>query len=160
MSSAKTSPMSSSKLQAVVPADPPGVAQRHVEAELGATVVEAVRLLRAEPFASGSVAQVHRADPRGRNRGGREGAARRRRHQGPRGPRAHAGVAAYLESEDPELAQLRPTILVDEFATMMDAAIDLREELSNLQRFQQNFADEPDVVIPDAVPRAVEARRC
>ena len=61
-------------------------------------------------------------------------------------------VAAYLESEDPELAQLRPTVMVAEFATMMDAAIDLRQELSNLQRFRVNFADEHDVVIPTPYP--------
>jgi ubiquinone biosynthesis protein len=35
---------------------------------------------------------------------------------------------------------------------MMDAAIDLREELSNLQRFQANFAEEPDIVIPTPYP--------
>ena len=38
---------------------------------------------------------------------------------------------------------------------MMDAAIDLRQELSNLQRFQANFAEEHDVVIPTPYPRTV-----
>jgi predicted unusual protein kinase regulating ubiquinone biosynthesis (AarF/ABC1/UbiB family) len=57
-------------------------------------------------------------------------------------------LAGYLEAEGQELAQLRPTILVAELATMMAAAIDLRQELSNLQQFQRNFAAEPDVVIP------------
>ena len=57
-----------------------------------------------------------------------------------------------MEEEDPELAQLRPTVVVSEFAAMMDAAVDLRQELSNLQRFQANFADEPDVVIPTPYP--------
>ena len=61
-------------------------------------------------------------------------------------------LAAYLEEEDPEVAQLRPTILVAEFAGMMDAAIDLRQELANLQRFRANFANEPDVVIPTPYP--------
>ena len=35
---------------------------------------------------------------------------------------------------------------------MMGAAIDLSQELANLQRFQANFADEPDVVIPTPYP--------
>jgi ubiquinone biosynthesis protein len=61
-------------------------------------------------------------------------------------------IADYLEVEDPEIAQLRPTILVAEFSNMIGAAIDLRQELGNLQRFGQNFADEPDVVIPTPYP--------
>ena len=40
---------------------------------------------------------------------------------------------------------------------MMHDAIDLSQELSNLQRFTANFADEPDVVIPIALSRAVAA---
>ena len=49
------------KLQADVPADPPGVAQRRVEAELGGPVSTLYASFESEPFASGSVAQVHRA---------------------------------------------------------------------------------------------------
>jgi ubiquinone biosynthesis protein len=61
-------------------------------------------------------------------------------------------LAAFLESEDSEIARLRPTILVAEFAGMMEAAIDLRQELASLQRFRLNFAREPDVVIPEPFP--------
>ena len=50
-----------SKLQATVPADPPGVAQRNAEAQLGKPVSELFGSFEAEPFASGSVAQVHHA---------------------------------------------------------------------------------------------------
>ena len=35
---------------------------------------------------------------------------------------------------------------------MMEAAIDLRQELANLQGFRLNFAGEPDVVIPEPFP--------
>ncbi len=35
---------------------------------------------------------------------------------------------------------------------MMYAAVDLRQELANLQRFRANFADEPDVIIPKPYP--------
>ena len=107
-------------LQATVPADPPGVAQRTVEAQLGAAVVRAVRHLRVRAVRvriGGAGAPGH---AEGRHRGGREGAARRRRHQGPRGHRPHAGRRRLSGDEDPEIAQLRPTILVDEFAAMMD----------------------------------------
>jgi ubiquinone biosynthesis protein len=35
---------------------------------------------------------------------------------------------------------------------MMRAAVDLRQELANLQQFTANFADEPDIVIPTPYP--------
>jgi predicted unusual protein kinase regulating ubiquinone biosynthesis (AarF/ABC1/UbiB family) len=43
-------------------------------------------------------------------------------------------------------------VVVDEFDTMMRAAIDLGQELANLQLFTANFADEHDVVIPGRIP--------
>jgi len=58
-----------SKLQASVPPDPPGVGQGTVEAQLGHPVSELFGSFDPEPFASGSVAQVHRATLRdGRSR--------------------------------------------------------------------------------------------
>ena len=56
-------------------------------------------------------------------------------------------IAENQEEDDPELARLRPTVMVEEFSDMMDAAIDLRQALSNLQRFQANFANSDDVII-------------
>jgi ubiquinone biosynthesis protein len=50
-----------SLLQADVPADATGVAVRTVEAQLGQPVAELYRSFEREPFASGSVAHVHRA---------------------------------------------------------------------------------------------------
>ena len=140
------------KLQARVPADPPGVGQATVEAQLGQPVSELFATFEAEPFASGSVAQVHRAElpdgtivavkvlHAGADVKVREDVALMR------------AIAEYLEEEDAEVAQLRPTVMVSEFAAMMDAAIDLRQELSNLQRFRANFADEPDLIIPAPYP--------
>ena len=136
------------QLQATVPADPPGVAQRNAEAQLGQPVGELFGTFDAEPFASGSVAQVHRATLVDGT-----AVAVKVLHDGADVKvgddlELMQAVASYLEEQDPELAQLRPTILVAEFAAMMNAAIDLRQELANLQRFRANFADEPDVVIP------------
>ena len=139
-------------LQAEVPADAPGVAVRTVEAQLGKPVSELYRSFDPEPFASGSVAQVHRATLS-------DGTvvAVKVLHDGADAKvRADLelleALAAFLESEDAEIARLRPTILVAEFAGMMEAAIDLRQELANLQRFRLNFAGEPDVVIPEPYP--------
>jgi ubiquinone biosynthesis protein len=139
-------------LQATVPADPAGVAVRNAEAQLGQPVTKLYGSFEPEPFASGSVAQVHRATLTDGT-----AVAVKVLHDGAdvkvrEDVELMGAIASYLESQDPELAQLRPTILVAEFAGMMDAAIDLRQELANLQRFRANFADEPDLVIPTPYP--------
>ena len=145
------------QLQGAVPADRPGVAQRTVEKELGGgPVADLYVTFEAEPFASGSVAQVHRATLADGTAVAikvvHDGAVERVRED----LDLMAGLAAYFEANDPELAQLRPTVLVDEFTKMMEGAIDLGEELDNLQRVRADFADEPDVVIPTPYPDRVE----
>ncbi len=139
-------------LQAQVPADPPGVAVRTVEAQLGKPIAELYQSFDPEPFASGSVAQVHRATLSD----GTPVAVKVLHDRADTTVREDLelleALAAFLESEDTELARLRPTIIVAEFAGMMEAAIDLRQELANLQLFRLNFAGEPDVVIPEPHP--------
>jgi ubiquinone biosynthesis protein len=123
-----------------------------LEKELGAGVSDLFASFEEEPFASGSVAQVHRATLA-------DGAsvAVKVVHAGTV-ERVHedlelmAGIAAYLEARDPDLAQLRPTILVDEFRQMMEGAVNLAEEFDNLQRVGATFASEPDVIIPTPYP--------
>jgi ubiquinone biosynthesis protein len=146
------------QLQGAVAADPPGVAQQTVETELGKDVSQLYRSFEEEPFASGSVAQVHRATLDDGTAVAvkvvHDGAAERVRED----LDMMSALAAYLEAKDPEVAQLRPTILVDEFAKMMTGAVDLGEELKNLQRFRANFANEPDVVIPTPYPDLSSAK--
>jgi ubiquinone biosynthesis protein len=146
------------KLQAAVPPDPTGVAQLLVERELGGSVSDLYRAFDADPMASGSVAQVHRATLH-------DGTAVvvKVLHDGVE-HRVLAdlelmeGIAAYLEHEDPGLAQLRPTVIVGEFSQMLHDAIDLSKELQNLQRFALNFVDEPDIIIPKPYPELSRRR--
>ena len=148
-----------SKLQATVPADPPGVAQRNAEAQLGRPVSELFGSFEAEPFASGSVAQVHRATLVDGT-----AVAVKVLHDGA-DVKVHEdlelmqAVAAYLENEDPELAQLRPTILVAEFAGMMTAAVDLREELLQPPTLPAELRRRAGRGHPRALRRAVPAER-
>jgi len=146
------------KLQAAVAPDPPGVAQALVERELGAAVSDFFGSFDPEPMASGSVAQVHRATfPDG------TAVAVKVLHDGVE-HRVLAdlelmeAIAAYLENEDPGIAQLRPTVIVSEFSQMLHDAIDLSQELQNLQRFTLNFSDEPDIVIPRPYPELSRRR--
>ena len=146
------------KLQASVPGDAPGLAQALVEHELGDPVAELYGSFESEPFASGSVAQVHRASLRDGTPVAvkvlHDGVERRVLDD----LELMDAIATYLEGSDPEIGQLRPTVLIGEFARMMHDAIDLTQELSNLQRFTANFADESDVVIPIAFPELSRRR--
>jgi ubiquinone biosynthesis protein len=146
------------KLQATVAPDPPGVAQALVERELGAAVSDFFGSFDPEPMASGSVAQVHRAAmPDG------TAVAVKVLHDGVE-HRVLAdlelmeAIAAYLENEDPGIAQLRPTVIVSEFSQMLHDAIDLSQELRNLQLFTLNFAAEPDIVVPRPFPELSRQR--
>ena len=146
------------KLQASVPADPPGLAQALVERELGGPVGDLYGSFEAEPFASASVAQVHKATLKDGTT-----VAVKVLHDGVERRVVDdldlmQAVATYLEQKDAELAQLRPTLLIDEFSEMMHDAIDLSQELANLQRFTANFAEEPDVVIPAPYPELSRRR--
>lgn len=146
------------KLHATVAPDAPGVAQALVERELGASVSHLYAAFDPEPLASGSVAQVHRATLH-------DGTAVvvKVLHDGV-DQRVFddlellAHIATFLENEDPELAQLRPAVIVGEFSQMLRDAVDLSQELWNLQRFTLNFADEPDVVIPTPYPELSRRR--
>jgi ubiquinone biosynthesis protein len=146
------------KLQAAVPPDPTGVAQLLVERELGGSVSDLYRSFDPDPMASGSVAQVHRATLH-------DGTAVVVKvlhdgveHRVLEDLELMEGIATYLEHEDPGLAQLRPTAIVGEFSQMLHDAIDLSQELQNLQRFALNFVDEPDVIIPTPYPELSRRR--
>jgi ubiquinone biosynthesis protein len=136
------------KLQATVPADRPGVAQALVEHELGSPVSELYDTFDLEPMASGSVAQIHRATLHDGTAVAVKVLHDAVEHRVIEDLELMEGIASYLESEDPGLAQLRPTLLISEFSQMMHDAIDLSQELTNLRRFTMNFANEPDVVFP------------
>jgi ubiquinone biosynthesis protein len=146
------------QLQATVPPDPPGVAQALVERELGAPVENLFQSFDAEPMASGSVAQVHRATLHDGSdvvvKVLHDGVERRVLED----LELMEALASYLEQQDPVLAQLRPTVIAGEFSQMLHDAIDLSQELRNLQRFALNFADEPDVMIPTSYPELSRRR--
>jgi ubiquinone biosynthesis protein len=146
------------KLRATVAPDPPGVAQALVERELGGAVADLFGSFDPEPMASGSVAQVHRATLHDGTpvvvKVLHDGVERRVLAD----LELMEAIAAYLENEDPGIAQLRPTVIVSEFSQMLHDAIDLSQELQNLQRFTANFAHEPDIVFPTPYPELSRRR--
>jgi ubiquinone biosynthesis protein len=146
------------KLQATVAADPPGVALALVERELGGALSELYGSFEPEPMASGSVAQVHRATLHDGTPVGVKVLHDGVEHRVLDDLELIEGIATYLEHEDPGLALLQPTVIVGEFSQMLHDAIDLSQELRNLQRFTLNFADEHDIVIPKPYPELSRRR--
>ncbi len=140
------------QLQSDVPPDPPGSAESTIKAELGVDASDAFGAFDATPMASASVAQAHRASLE-------DGTpvVVKVVHSGAQAKvlddlELMRALAGFVEDRDEALAAYSPTVVVDEFDTMMRAAIDLRQELANLQLFTANFADEHDVVIPRPYP--------
>jgi ubiquinone biosynthesis protein len=144
------------QLQATVPADPPGVAQSRVESELKAPTTDLFAAFDPEPFASGSVAQVHHAELRDGTpvvvKVLHDGADRVVRDD----LDLMTALAGFLQDRDAEMALYR-VALVSEFATMMRSAIDLTQERSNLELFAANFAAEPRCRHSRRVPGVVQA---
>jgi ubiquinone biosynthesis protein len=139
-------------LQSCGAPDTGDVAAATVAAELGAPVEKLFASFDPVAIGSASIAQVHRATLHD----GTEVVVKV----------LHAGVetrvaedldlmrafAQFLEEQDREVAPYRPTTVVAEFDAMMRAAIDMGQELRNLQRFGKNFSTEKDVVIPTPYP--------
>jgi ubiquinone biosynthesis protein len=139
------------QLQANVPPDPAGSVEATILAGLGRPVEEAYGSFESVPLASASVAQAHRAtlvDGTAVVVKVVHAGARQRVLEDLELMRALAGVLA----RDEEIARYSPTSLVAEFDTMMRSAMDLRQELVNLQQVTVNFSGEPDVVVPAPFP--------
>ena len=141
-----------STLQASVPPDEPGLAVKRVVSTLGMPIDQAFATFEQEPMASGSVAQVHKATLFDGT-----SVAVKVLHDGAEEKvmsdlELMAALAKFAEENDPELARFSPTTIVAEFDSMMRGAIDLSQELINLTTFRDNFASEPDVVIPRPYP--------
>ena len=64
-------------------------------------------------------------------------------------------IASYVEQQDPVLVQLRPTVIVGEFSQMLHDAIDLSQELRNLQRLRAELRRRTGRGHPDAVSRKI-----
>ncbi|WP_375390027.1 ABC1 kinase family protein [uncultured Amnibacterium sp.] len=139
-------------LRSGVPADPPGHAEATVEEELGGAAGTLFASFEAAPLASGSVAQVHRATLQ-------DGTAvvvkvlhREVRRRVLEDLELLAALAVWAEAVSPAAHRLRFAAVVADFDRSMRGAVDLRQELANLQRFGAMFAGDDGVRIPRAFP--------
>jgi len=119
-----------------------------VERALGRSPFEAFTDLEREPYASASIAQVHRA----RLPNGTPVILKIRRPDIV--PKIDADlrilgqIADLIEFEAPEARRYRPSRIVTEFRRSIERELDLAAEARNLERFARNFADDPNIVVP------------
>jgi len=145
-------------LQSNAPPEAPGVAERTIEAELGAAPDTLFGSFDATPFASASIAQVHRA----RLRSGESVVVKIQRDGIAKTIEADLGIlqdlATLVERYSEELRAYHPTAVVRQFTRTMRGELDFRRELRNLELFRKNFAGDPTVHFPVPYPELSTGR--
>jgi ubiquinone biosynthesis protein len=145
------------KLQERAPVDPPDVAQKVVESELGRPIDECYRKFDGVALASASVGQAHRA----RLKNGRK-AIVKVQHPGIEGVvRRDLDILRFLAElaeKSEQLRQYQPVSLIREFSRTTLNELDFRRELRNLQAFRRNFAEDETVVFPRPYPELTSGR--
>ncbi len=136
------------KLHSAVPPVPIESLLPEVTLALGRSPFEVFRELEREPFASASIAQVHRA----KLQDGTPVILKIRR-PGIRQKieadlRIIEQIAALMESEMPDSRRYQPVAIVGHFARSLERELDLALEARNIERFGKNFAQDPVIVIP------------
>ena len=127
------------------------IARRLVEEELGRPIHEAFEQFDTTPLASASIAQVHAAILPG----GREVVVKVLR---PGILKQIAGdiallesIAAIVERAHPAADKIRPREVVAEIENTLSAELDLQREAGNASLLRRNWADSPDLYVPEVI---------
>ncbi len=147
-----------SQLQSAAPADPPEVARRTVETELGRPPEELFAEFVPEAAASASIAQVHRA----RLQGGGWVALKIQKQGVEAKVEADlsilSGLAELAEKHATQLKNYQPVALVRHFRHSLLQELDFTHERRNIEEFTRNFAHDAAVRFPAAY-REFSSRR-
>ena len=140
------------KLHAKVPPVPFAELLPELSRALGRSPFEVFSDIETEAYAAASIAQVHRAKLadgtpvilKVRRPGVREKIEA--------DLRLLRRVADLIETEIPEARRYRPVEIAAQFARSLEREADFATETRNIQRFAQNFADDPHLLIPKIYP--------
>ena len=140
------------RLQSDTPPDPPGVAETTIRQELGKAPDTLFAWFEPAPFASASIAQVHRA----RLHSGEDVVVKIQKDGIEAQIEADLGMLATLaqwaERSVAELKPYHPVAVVEQFTKMMRRELDFMREMRNIQQFRLNFAGDPTVHFPVPYP--------
>jgi ubiquinone biosynthesis protein len=140
------------KLQAHVPAVPFAELLPDLERALGRSPFEVFREIDTHACAAASVAQVHRA-----HLADGTPVVLKVRRPGVREKidadlRLLRRVSELIEAEIPEARRYRPAEITAQFARSLEREVDFATEMRHMERFAQNFAAHPHLVIPKVYP--------
>ena len=141
------------KLHAEVPPVPFEALRPALERALGRSPFEVFRDIETRAYAAASIAQVHRA----KLADGTPVVLKIRR-PGVREKieadlRLLRRVSELIEAEMPEVRRYRPAEIAAQFARSLEREADFATETRNVERFAQNFAGDPHIVIPRVFPQ-------
>jgi len=132
--------------------------QEVIEAEFEKPLAEIFETIERVPIASASIGQVHKA----RLFDGREAAIKICRPGVEKLVAVDLGIiyhlASLMEKNVEEITFIRPTAIVEEFARTISKELDYNVEAGHMERFAENFRDDPAIRIP-AVYREFTTRR-
>lgn len=139
-----------SKLQSSTPADSPEVVRGVFIEELGKPPEELFESFSETPLASASIAQAHKATTHAG-----EQVVVKVQHAGITDRVRHdldilAELAGLAERFSPDVRQFQPIRTVDEFKRTLLHELDFRREAANVDRFVENFSEDPMVRFPKA----------
>jgi ubiquinone biosynthesis protein len=142
------------KLQDKVPPFDTDQARRIIEDELGASVNECFASFDAQPFASGSIAQVYRATTKGDgDKLSRRVVVKVKRPGIEDMVRLDMTILRWIadlaERLVPEMSNYRPNMIVDEFERTMFREMDFINEAATISRFAEVLGDQSDIRIPE-----------
>ena len=138
-------------LQSNTPADPPGVAERTIQEELGKPAASVFAYFEPTPFASASIAQAHYA----RLHSGENVVVKVQKQGVEAQIEADLGILADLAdlAENVQVLKLyHPAAVVRQFAKTTRGELDFHRELNNIQQFRLNFAADRTVHFPVPFP--------
>ncbi|MGQ9685041.1 MAG: ABC1 kinase family protein [Thiobacillaceae bacterium] len=136
------------QLHSRVPPVPFEEIRPQLEKALGRPLEEIFDSFETTAFAAASIAQVHRATLKD---GSRVVVKVRRPDIVPKieaDLRILGHLARLLESEMPEVRRYHPTQIIQQLRRSLRRELDMVKEARNIDRFAQNFADDPTVHIP------------
>ena len=136
------------RLQSEVPPVPFETLLPQLEEALGASPLTLFRDVQPTPLGSASIAQVHAASLQDGTPVVLKVMRPGIRPKIEADVRLLSGIAALVEAEMPEARRFQPVRMVAEFSRSIQRELDLSLEARSQQRFAENFAGDPNVVIP------------